>query len=94
MTETSDFVTLHSRFEADRPDEAHYARAVENHRRAVHIRAHGSEDGYQPRREFPCKGVLRVYDKTEAHLLIHCDACGYETSCRTDINNTADPAAF
>lgn len=83
-TDTERVLISHDMFEQRHPDERDAQLLYENHRRATHIAKHGNLDGYRPGRAFPCPGDLRVFGETAVHLLLHCDACGYETSCRVD----------
>lgn len=83
---------MHDVYEADRPDEADSARSYENARRAHHVRAHGSDEGYVPGREFPCPGALRVYAETVVgHALVACDVCRFEVSFK--VTRPAESAA-
>lgn len=87
MSDTEDkgrFVGLHQAFEATHPAEAEMEEIYERGRRGMHVQTHGSEKGYKPRREFPCPGALREYDRSATLIYAACDACGYETSFDRD----------
>lgn len=73
-------VESHADYEARNPDEREYAEQFEQKRRIDWITAHGSDDGYQPHREFPCPGTLRIVDQNETHRTIACDGCTFVTT--------------
>lgn len=77
------FLTLHSQYEAAHPSELAMAERYAQHAQAMHLRAHGSLDGYQAVREFPCHGALRVAEEFDSGIaLVRCDQCSYETTAR------------
>jgi hypothetical protein len=84
----------HASFETERPGEAQAERDYENHRRAVHLRKHGTLDGYQSPREFPCTGMLRCTDEDGPITTLACDACEFVTSMRTESREHDEPAAW
>lgn len=77
------FLTLHLAYEAEHPDEADMAKRYAQHAEAMFLRAHGTLDGYEPEREFPCHGALRAVDEfADGITLVRCDQCSYETTAR------------
>ena len=55
---------------------------------ADHERSHPDDAAYarriDPDRAFPCPGSIRVVAQSEHYLILACDACRFETSCRAD----------
>lgn len=87
MSDTEDtgrFIGLHAGYETSHPAEAEMEVIYERGRRGRHIQIHGSDDGYKPRREFPCLGTLREYGRNERLIFAVCDACRFETSFDRD----------
>jgi hypothetical protein len=91
-------VTLHARWEAAHPTEAESQRDYEGSRQARYETAHGSLDGYEPRRQFPCPGALRAFDETPVMILAECEQCGYQIAFRRERRPAAaaspEPAPF
>lgn len=44
-----------------------------------------------PDREFPCPGSIRIVDQTEHLLILACDACRFETTCRASRHSHTAP---
>ena len=91
---TDRLVCSHAQFEQQHPADREYAQDLERARLARYRRVHGSEAGYVPGRELPCRGMLRAFDESGPQVLVRCDVCGFETSGgrnRTVDTTTAAP---
>lgn len=75
-------VSTHGEWELRRPADLEIEEQYEQRRQAQHVRRFGSLDSYQPPREFPCRGVLRVVEENGPLQTVRCDACPFETTMR------------
>ena len=89
---TDRLVCSHAQFEQQHPADREYAQDLERARLARYRRVHGSEAGYVPGRELPCRGMLRAFDESGPQVLVRCDVCGWETSGRRERRPATAPA--
>lgn len=88
------FMMLHQEYEARNPDELDSQRGYETVRQAAYEAKHGTLDGYQPTRQFPCPGALRVVEQMQRLVIVECDECGFLTTCRRDRSPLAHGATW
>lgn len=74
----------HATYEQRHPDTAEQERGAEIARKAQFIALGGTDEEYQPKRQFPCPGNLRInedlLEQGSPKLLVECDACGWATT--------------